>query len=227
MRGEQPREKLAKATEIAAYLALHPGANRDRVTEAVWPVKRIAVNYRQQVMSSLRGWLGTADDGDPYLGLYVLHPDVRCDWTEFETLARKGFAAGSDGVADLEAALGLVRDRPFAGVRCGTYAWADVLIQEDIIPAIRDVADAVATIRLAVSDPAGARAAAAKGLLVEPCSEVLLRLALRAALSRGDDADVAELVARIDKIEDELDDNDPEIVELLATVQLARTSSRY
>jgi uncharacterized protein HemY len=95
-----------------------------------------------------------------------------------------------------------------------------------MIPAIRDVADAVATIRLAAGDPAGARASAVKGLLVEPCSEVLLRLALRAAQSRGDRDDVAELIARVDKIQDELDDNDPETAELLAMVQLARTSSR-
>ena len=225
-RGEPPHEKLAKATEIAAYLALHADAGRDRITQAIWPVKRITANYRQQLMSGLRGWLGTADDGEPYLGLYELHADVRSDWTTFETLAKQGFAAGVDGLPYLEAALALVRDRPFAGVRSGTYAWADALIQHDIIPAIRDVADAVATIHLAVGDPAAARAAAAKGLLVEPWSEVLLRLSLRAAQLRGDEHDVRELIARIDKIQDELDDNDPETIELLSAVRLARSQKR-
>jgi LysM repeat protein len=222
-RGDAPVEKRAKATEIAAYLALHPNASRDQVTEAIWPDKRIATNYRQQVVSVLRGWLGTADDGEPYLGLYVLHGDVRFDWAEFEIRAKNGFAAGVDGLPELEAALALVRDRPFAGARSGTYAWADALIQQDIMPAIRDVADAVATIRLAGGDPAGARAAAAVGLLVEPNSEVLLRHALRAAHARRDHRDVADIIARVDKIHDELDDNDPETVELLAIVQLART----
>jgi nucleoid-associated protein YgaU len=222
-RGDAPVEKRAKATEIAAYLALHPNASRDQVTEAIWPDKRIATNYRQKVMSVLRGWLGTADDGEPYLGLYVLHRDVRFDWAEFEIRAKNGFAAGVDGLPELEAALALVRDRPFAGTRSGTYAWADALIQQDIMPAIRDVADAVATVRLAGGDPAGARAAAAVGLLVEPNSEVLLRHALRAAHARGDHRDVADIIARVDKIHDELDDNDPQTVELLAIVQLART----
>ena len=218
-RGEPPHEKLAKATEIAAYLALHADANRDRITEAIWPVKRITANYRQQLMSSLRGWLGKADDGEQYLGLYELHVDVRCDWTSFERLAKQGFAAGVDGLPYLEAALALVRDRPFAGVRSGSYAWADALIQQDIIPAVCDVAEAVATIRLANGEPAAARAAAAKGLLVEPLSEALLRVSLRAAHLRGDEQDVRELIARIDKIQDELDDNDAETIELLAIVR--------
>jgi hypothetical protein len=152
-----------------------------------------------------------------------LHRDVRFDWAEFEIRAKNGFAAGVDGLPELEAALALVRDRPFAGTRSGTYAWADALIQQDIMPAIRDVADAVATVRLAGGDPAGARAAAAVGLLVEPNSEVLLRHALRAAHARGDHRDVADIIARVDKIHDELDDNDPQTVELLAIVQLART----
>ena len=218
-RGEPPHEKLAKATEIAAYLALHADANRDRITQAIWPVKRITANYRQQLMSSLRGWLGIADDGEQYLGLYELHADVRCDWTAFETLAKQGFAAGADGLPYLDAALALVRDRPFAGVRSGTYAWADALIQHDIIPAVCDVVEAVATIRLANGESAAARAAAAKGLLVEPLSEALLRVSLRAAHLRGDEQDVRELIARIDKIQDELDDNDAETIELLAIVR--------
>jgi hypothetical protein len=223
-RGEPPHEKLAKATEIAAYLALHADANRDRITQAIWPVKRITANYRQQLMSSLRGWLGIADDGEQYLGLYELHADVRCDWTSFETLAKQGFAAGADGLPHLEAALALVRDRPFVGVRSGTYAWADVLIQQQIIPAICDVAEAVATIHLANGEPAAARAASARGLLVEPWSETLLRLALRAAHLRGDAHDLRELIARVDRIQDELDDNDPETIELLAFVRNTRSS---
>ena len=169
--GEDPGDRIAKVTEIAAFLALHPGAGRDNLTEEIWPVKRISAGYRQQLMSSLRSWLGSAGDGEPYVGLYTLHPDVRCDWWEFATLAKRGFAAGVDGLADLEAALRLVRGRPFSGVRPRTYAWAEVLVQNDITPAVRDVADAVAGIRLAAGDPAGARAAAAIGLLADPVSE--------------------------------------------------------
>jgi hypothetical protein len=42
--------------------------------------------------------------------------------------------------------------------------------------------------------------------------------ALRAAHLRGDHEDVANLVARLDRINDEIGDNDPETVELLALV---------
>ena len=220
--GEEPADRIAKVTEIAAFLALHPAASRDSLTEAIWPVKRVSAGYRQQLMSSLRGWFGTAGDGEPYVGMYRLHPDVRCDWLEFATLAKRGFAAGVAGLPDLEAALRLVRGRPFAGIRPGSCAWSEVIVQTDITPAVRDVADAVAGIRLAAGDPIGARAAAAIGLAADPVSEQLLRCALRAAHLRGDSHDIADLVARLDRINDELGDNDPETLELLALVQATR-----
>jgi hypothetical protein len=222
--GEHPGSRQSKAMEIAAFLALHPGAGRDELTEAIWPTKRVTAGHRQNQMWVLRTWLGSAPDGEPYVGnqagagAYTLHPDVRLDWTEFATLAKRGFAAGIDGLADLESALRYVRGRPFAGVRSSTYAFAEAVAQADIIPAVRDVADAVAGIRLAAGDPAAARAATAIGLLADPASEQLLRSALRAAHLRGDIDDVANLVARLDRINDEIGDNDPETVELLALV---------
>ena len=222
--GQDPGDRILKLTEIAAFLALHPAARGDSLTEAVWPIKRVSAGYRQQLMSSLRSWFATAADGEPYVGLYALHAGVRCDWIEFAMLAKRGFAAGIDGLADLEAALRLVRGRPFAGVRPRTYAWSEVLVQNDITPAVCDVADAVAGIRLAAGDPAGARAAAAIGLMADPVSEQLLRSSLRAAHLRGDDHDVADLVARLDRINDELGDNDPETLELLTVVQATQGS---
>ena len=139
-------------------------------------------------------------------------------------MAKRGFAAGVDGLADLEAALRLVRGRPFAGVRPRTYAWSEALVQNDITPAVCDVADAIAGIRLAAGDPTGARAAAAIGLMADPVSEQLLRSSLRAAHQRGDDHDIANLVARLDRINDELGDNDPETLDLLTIVQANRGS---
>jgi nucleoid-associated protein YgaU len=222
--GQDPGDRVLKVTEIAAFLALHPNAGGDSLTEAIWPIRRVSANYRQQLMSTLRSWFAAARDGEPYVGLYALHPDVRCDWIEFATLAKRGFAAGVDGLADLEAALRLVRGRPFAGVRPRTYAWSEALVQNDITPAVCDVADAIAGIRLAAGDPTGARAAAAIGLMADPVSEQLLRSSLRAAHQRGDDHDIANLVARLDRINDELGDNDPETLDLLTIVQATRGS---
>ena len=51
-----------------------------------------------------------------------------------------------------------------------------------------------------------------------------MRCALRAAHLRGDDHDIAELVDRLDRINDEFGDNDPETLELLALVQPIRAS---
>ncbi|WP_176986024.1 hypothetical protein [Streptomyces sp. 2231.1] len=39
---------------------------------------------------------------------YRLHPDIRCDWTEFRTLTDHALEQGADGLDALEAALALV-----------------------------------------------------------------------------------------------------------------------
>ena len=54
--GQDPGDRILKVTEIAAFLALHPDAGGDSLTEAIWPIKRVSANYRQQLMSTLRSW---------------------------------------------------------------------------------------------------------------------------------------------------------------------------
>ena len=121
---------------------------------------------------------------------------MRCDWHDFQALTRRGLAGRRAGLDDLAAALALVRGRPFAGVDPASYAWAEYDIQE-MISAVTDVADMLSKARLAEGDPEGARAAAARGLLVEPCSELLTQDAIRAATALGDHDEAAEALARL------------------------------
>ena len=191
-----------KLTELAAFIALHPGADNHGIDDAVWPVRRVSTSTRNSATSRLRRWLGTNPDGEPWLplvpdrGQYRFRPDVRCDWQVFQELARRGLAGGAAGLDELGEALALVRGRPFAGVDPAAYTWAEYDTQE-MISAITDVAHMLSSARLVERDPARARDAAARGLLVEPCSELLTQDAIRAATALGDSEEAERLLERL------------------------------
>ena len=191
-----------KLTELAAFIALHPGADNHGIDDAVWPTRRVSTSTRNSATSRLRRWLGTSPDGEPWLplvpdrGQYRFRPEVRCDWHDFQGLARQGLARGAAGLDQLGEALALVRGRPFAGVDPAAYTWAEYDTQE-MIGAITDVAHMLSSARLTAGEPEKARDAAARGLLVEPCSELLTQDAIRAAKALGDFATAERLLKRL------------------------------
>jgi hypothetical protein len=202
-----------RATELVAYLALHPGATQFQVDEALWPGTRVSRNTRNPLVSRTRQWLGTGPDGQPHLGLvgeggvYTLSAGVTADWHDFCALAKRGLANGPNGIDDLGAALDLVRGRPFLGVNPVTYTWAE-LDTQDMISAIVDVAHALATLALAGDDPRCARWAASKGLVVDPCAELLYQDAIHAATLVGDQTEARRLAMQLRTRIGELDPAD-------------------
>ncbi|MEV6702478.1 bacterial transcriptional activator domain-containing protein [Streptomyces sp. NPDC051453] len=133
----------------------------------------------QSRISELRNRLGTDSDGNPFLprdrtGTYRLSPTARCDWTRFTQLAERGLAKGPEagaGIADLEAALDLVRGRPFGGA---DLAWAAARIQEMLVR-ITDVAHTLATWHRNAPRPdlKAARRAVMRGLDIDDSAEIL------------------------------------------------------
>lgn len=194
--------RRGRASELIAYLALHSGASGPEIDEALWPGKRVDKATRNPFISRARQWLGRSPEGEPYLplvvdgGTYKLRPDVSCDWHDFVRFSKLGLDAGADGAMALSAALELVRGRPFLGVDPATYTWAEADAQE-MISAVVDVAHVLSTVRFEAGDYRRAQEAAAKGLLAEPCSELLYRDALRAAVAAGDLDEVSRLTARL------------------------------
>jgi DNA-binding SARP family transcriptional activator len=201
-----------RATELVAYLALHPGATQYQLDEALWPGARVGRNTRNPLVSRTRQWLGTNVDGQPYLGLaaegghYSLGAEVCCDWRDFCALAERGLAAEAEGVDELVAALELVRGRPFLGVNPAAYGWAEADTQ-DMISAIVDVAHALAERALRRGDYRRARWAASKGLLADSMAELLVQDAIRAAQGAGDREDIERLVAGLRR---QIEDLDPD-----------------
>lgn len=94
-----------RATELIAYLALHPGASQHQLDEALWPGVRISRNTRNPLVSRARSWLGNAAADQPYLALvgegqqYNLHPAVSCDWHDFCVLAKRSLGSPPEPTA--------------------------------------------------------------------------------------------------------------------------------
>jgi LysM repeat protein len=218
-----------RVSELVAYLGLHPGATGSEIDEALWPGRRVEKSTRHPFISRARQWLGRNPEGELYLplvadgGQYRLRPEVSCDWHDFVRFSQLGLDSGRPGASALAlaAALDLVRGRPFLGVDPATYTWAEADIQE-MISAIVDVAHLLAQMRLEAGDFRGAQHAVARGLLAEPCSELLYRDAMKAAIAIGDVAELDRLSGRLRSEITLIDPDetfDDETIELLASRQ--------
>lgn len=209
-RGTCDPSRRARLTELAVYLALHPGASHTDIDDAIWPNRKSEDNTatRHPVATRLRNWLGLSDDGveffprhqGPETG-YVLH-DVRTDVAQWDDLVqRRPLAASTES---LTAALALVRGRPFTGQRIRYYAWADP-IKQRLIAEIVDASYEVGRRRYMAGDYRGCEHALAVGLDIDPGQERLHRLRILACHDARDLPGRQEAVDRLLVIADELD----------------------
>src|SRR5690606_20690432 len=119
----RPSEE-ARALELVAYLALHPYADTDSLTEAMWPAstfthKEKIRNTRNTAVSRARRWLGRNDTGDYYLPITSTRDSnayrldgIGTDWDVFQQLIGRDLT--TTPLARLRQALGLVRGEPFS-----------------------------------------------------------------------------------------------------------------
>lgn len=238
--GEQPiRPRKHRGLELLAYLSrLEAPVSTEDISAAMWPGGANSIKTLHNVVSDLRGCLGTDRDGRPVFppadgGRYHVSERVMTDYAVFRTLADIASALDDQQaplVADiLTDALTLVRGEPFVGGGRG-YAW--VSHQRGVmVAAIVDAAEEVAEIRLAEGDWKAAECAARQGLRAFPCDERLYRLLMRAAHAAGNAAGVqrvfnelCEVVADPDLGAEPEDTVHPETVALLEFL-LARRSS--
>ncbi|WP_326615178.1 LysM peptidoglycan-binding domain-containing protein (plasmid) [Streptomyces scopuliridis] len=166
-----------KLAQLAALVYFKPGVTSDTAREAMDPRSPWSKPTLQARISELRTRLGADADGALYLprdrsGSYRLSSKVRCDWTRFQQLSERGLAKGpAAGITDLEAALALVRGRPFGGA---DLSWAAVRIQEMLVR-IADTAHTLATWHRSAPRPDldAARRAVRIALDVDDSAEVL------------------------------------------------------
>ena len=177
-----PPERLALATEIVAFLALHPnGVHPNVLAGAVWP-KGVTDEVRDSNIERVRAWLGQDRSGDLHLredesGRLLLGPDVVVDWHCLCGLLRRSRAASSlEAERDLlTRALRLVRGPLLASHEEQRYSWlARTHLERTVAAVVTDAAHRLAEI-LRDDDPSGAGAAAEAGLRLEPTCLLLWR----------------------------------------------------
>ncbi|MEE1782706.1 LysM peptidoglycan-binding domain-containing protein [Streptomyces sp. SP17BM10] len=196
----QPAASM-RLTEVAAWIALHPGQAMQQLTVDLNPSDPNSVSSAGLV-SALRRWLGSADDDTPHLpqdtgaGLRF-GPHVASDWDRFLQLTSQGTHRAR------QQALALVAGRPFADVPLRRYIWAEGYRQQ-IIAAVVDTAAQVAEHCLEVRDHRGALEAADTGIRVEAAAESLYRLAMRAAHLAGDRESVERYADRLEAVLEQL-----------------------
>ncbi len=185
----------AWARELVVYLAMHErGATTDAWAEALWPDRTLAPSSLHSTASVARRALGVASDGLDHLprsqGRLLLRPTVGTDWARFVRLADE-----EDPDAWSEA-LGLVRGRPFEGLRAPDWP-----LLEGISPAIEasvvDLAGRRSAVALKRGDARASSWAARQGLQVSPYDERLYRMLMRAADLAGNSAGVEAVMAEL------------------------------
>lgn len=182
-RGPDQTNRTPKLTELATFMALHPGSDTSTLTEALWPggTEESRRSTRAPAITRLRTWLGTDDDKNPFLMRwtradgYRLSPNVRCDWNDFCNLVPVGKHTTAD-LSELKASVRLVRGRPFAG--SAHWPWAEVDRQE-LTSHVVDVIHELANRALCSGDYLTARTSAETGLKVTPEDERFWRTLIR------------------------------------------------
>ncbi|WP_410644572.1 LysM peptidoglycan-binding domain-containing protein [Amycolatopsis sp. lyj-346] len=219
-------KKLNRLTELAAFLALHPGVTADEISRQLGTdAQPWSAATRQGYISRLRTWLGRDENGELYVpnvdarhGGYRVSCSFTTDWETFRDLARRGLAGRDAVVSDLQQALDLVQGTPFSNVPPGRYAWSSWL-QREMTDAIVDVAHTLAEVHQKAGDLPSARRAAMRGLQAEPVSEILYRDLLRIEYRAGNLAAVRrtadKLAALAASLDVELDQETSALVSML------------
>ncbi len=194
----QPRLVL-----LAALLIFKSDRDYGAIANHMDPVNPWTPSTMDTHMSRLRRRLGVDSTGTPYLrpkpkGVeqYSISDEITCDYANFEHLAERGLPRDAAGVLDLEAALRLVRGRPFGGA--GAHTWAAPLVQT-MKTKIVTVAHTIAYQRIQdeVLDIDAARHAISVGLAVEPAAEVLFRDWMRIEKRAGNPTGLKEVIAQV------------------------------
>ncbi|MGD0066992.1 MAG: hypothetical protein ABSB76_26540 [Streptosporangiaceae bacterium] len=206
--GPMEPDRLALATELVVYLAVHPdGVHTNVLTGALWP-RGVSAEVRDAALARVHGWFGTDGTGQPNLltdpsGRLRLGAGVRIDWQVFRALFARASqaAAASDASAEaeyLERALALVRGQFLDGRDSSRYAWlAADDVEYEVTAAVADAAHRLAALRLAAGEAHAAMEAARGGLRLAFNDELLWRDLLMAAAATRQEYVLRSVVGEI------------------------------
>ena len=201
--GRTEPERLPQLQEALVLLLLHrEGVHPAVLRGALWPAG-VTDDVADAFLVRLREWLGrdaqgrrrlTGDDEDGD-GRLRLDASVQSDWDLFRSLREVALYGAEDafdpGVKErtLADALLLVRGPFLADRPHGRYTWLrHELIEAQVPSLVADTALALAALRAARGDSAGAAYAVEQGMLCAPYDDRLVRERLRAVHALGDEA---------------------------------------
>jgi hypothetical protein len=176
-------DRLPLATEIVAFLALHPGGVHPSVLGAsIWP-RGVTAEVRDSTVERVRQWLGTDTTGAHHLrqdsgGRLYLGPEVAVDWDCFTELVRRSRTAQTvrDERELLRRGLQLVRGPFLSGRPRGGYSWIARVHLERLVPdVVVDASHRLWELTMGGDDPAGAVSAVQAGLRLADSSDLLWR----------------------------------------------------
>ncbi|MFJ8133393.1 LysM peptidoglycan-binding domain-containing protein [Streptomyces hydrogenans] len=206
-RGTVDSNRRTRATELAAFLVLHPGATAPQVDEVLSPRGGLtSPNTRNTRLRDVRRWFGNDDEGQPYFRRMTKHTDghrlvgVECDWIQFQLLHDAALQLPpAQGQVLLRRALELVRGRAFSGVSSTYYSWAEPIVEE-INDLVVNSAARLANWCLEAGDGRGARWAAGRGLDIAREREELWRHRFRALALLGDHDGLEQSIQRLETL---------------------------
>ncbi|MPZ93852.1 MAG: hypothetical protein GEU96_02825 [Propionibacteriales bacterium] len=192
-------ERRDLATEIVAYVGMHPdGVHPSVLDSAIWP-RGVTDEVRNAAIGHVQRWLGENAAGEPRLdqdeqGRWRLDlTSVRVDWHVFQALLDRAHRGG-DPTNDLALALSMVQGPGFDQLPAHRYSWlARSTHLRDINVTVVDATRQLADLAARAQDPVFAREALRTGLLVVPDCEELWRQGLRLAARFGSTEETAEV----------------------------------
>jgi hypothetical protein len=197
--------RLAVASEIIAYLALHPsGAHPTVLGSAIWP-RGVTTDVRDDMLEQVRQWLGADSGGAPRLheghdGRLRLSAEVPCDWDVLRTLLRRAEQT-VDRARErdlLVRALHLVRGPVVGGISHGTYTWLPRTgLEREAEGLIVEAADRLSQICAEDGDQVAVEQAATAGLRAVPDAQHLWRYIIRAEHALGGPARLSRVIEHV------------------------------
>ena len=223
--GTRPARAAKQCLEYCAWLLENPGATAQAMAQGLL----VAEGTRRSNMSRLRTWLGTTDEGEPYLpdaysGRIRLDAAVSSDWHQLRLLIGDGVDRAPSSV--LELGLRLVRGAPLADAAPVQWHWAEAL-RTDIVSCVRDIGVELSRRALDEQDLDLARWSAARALLVAPGDELLMAARIRTEHLAGHAAETERLCLQLAAQARSLGlDLDPATVDLIQEVMEGRVRAR-
>ena len=188
------------ATEITAYLALHPaGVHPSVLASAIWP-RGVSDEVRGAAIGHVQRWLGTGADGQQRLfqddeqRWRLDLREVRVDWHVLQAYVARAERA-DDPTMDLASALSCVEGPAFDELPAHRYSWlANTSAVGDVQTTVVGVALRVSSVAADDGNLGLAHESLRTGLDMVPGCEELWRAEMRLAYQHGD-ADALHRVA--------------------------------